>query len=203
MTGHLEPSPASPARFWAHAATFGALWGAIEATLGAFLHAVKVPFGGVALAGVGAALLVALRVVFPRRGVLVAAGAVCACVKMVAPSTLVLGPMVGILVESVLVELVCLPLGARLGTAWLAGALATSWALTQKVLVQILLFGAPMIGLYRELLSRAENWLGWPKAGGLGVAAAFVALVAFIGATLATIGLRAGREADARMRGAP
>jgi hypothetical protein len=190
------------ARFWAHATTFGALWGAIEATVGSFLHAVKIPFGGVALAASGAALLIALRVVFPVRGVLVAAGAVCACVKMVAPSTLIVGPMIGILIESLLVELACAPFGARAGSALLGGSLATLWALTQKVLVQVVLFGAPIITIYREIASRAELWLGLPKAGGWSVVIGFASIVALVGAIFALTGLRAGREALARLEAA-
>lgn len=191
------------ARFWAHATTFGALWGAIEATVGSFLHALKVPFGGTALAACGAALLLALRVLHPRRGVIVAAGAVCACVKMIAPSTLVLGPMIGILLESLLVELACLPFGARAGSALLGGALATTWSLSQKVLTQIVLFGAPVLSWYIELLARAEAWLKLPKTGGLWVVVPFVAFVAMVGAVMASVGLRAGRLAAVRKNAPP
>lgn len=188
------------ARFWAHAATFGALWGAIEATVGAFVHAVKIPFGGTMLAATGAALLLALRVVYPRRGVIVAAGAVCACVKMVAPSTLILGPMIGIFVESVLVEIACLPLGANAGSAVIGGALATTWAITQKVITQVVLFGAPVIVLYKELLTRAETWMGLPKSGGISVVVMFATVVGVLGATFASVGLRAGRVASSTLR---
>jgi hypothetical protein len=186
------------ARFWAHAATFGALWGAIEATVGAFVHAVKVPFGGTALAATGAALLLALRVVYPRPGVIVAAGAVCACVKMVAPSTLVLGPMVGIMVESCLVEIACLPLGAKSGSAIVGGACATFWALTQKVLTQVILYGAPVITLYKELLARGEAWLNLPKNAGIAAVVVFAAVVGCLGAVIALVGLRAGQVAMER-----
>lgn len=188
------------ARFWAHAATFGALWGALEATVGSFLHAVKMPFGGTMLAAAGAALLLSLRVVCPMHGVVVAAGAVCAFVKMVAPSTLVLGPMVGIMVESLLVEIACAPFGARTGSALAAGALATTWSLSQKVITQIILFGAPIVSFYVEVLSRAEAWLKLPKTGGLWVAGPFVLVVAGGGAVAALVGLRAGREALTRRK---
>ncbi len=178
-------------RFWGHAAAFGALWGALEATVGSFLHALKVPFGGTMLAATGAALLIALRVTYPRRGVLVAAGAVCAGVKLCSPATVVVGPMVGILVESVLVELACL-FGASAPAAIFGGGLATLWALSQKVLTQIVLYGAPVIDLYREVLKRAEAWIGLAPSGGVRVVAPFAALVFAIGATAALAGRRAG-----------
>jgi hypothetical protein len=185
-------------RFWGHATAFGAMWGALEATVGTFLHALKIPFGGTVLAATGAAFLVALRVVYPKRGVLLAAGAVCAGVKLLSPSTNVVGPMVGILVESLLVELACLGFGANPISATLGGALAALWALSQKVLTQIVLYGAPVVALYKELLQRAEKWLHLAPSGGVRVVAPFAALVALIGAAAALFGLRAGRAALAR-----
>jgi hypothetical protein len=187
-------------RFWGHAAAFGAMWGAVEATVGTFLHALKIPFGGTVLAATGAAFLVALRVVYPRRGVLVAAGAVCAGVKLLSPATTVVGPMMGILVESLLVEIACLGFGATPISAALAGALATLWALSQKVLTQIVLYGAPVIALYRELIQRGEKWLGLSPSGGVKVVIALASVVALLGATIALFGYRAGLVARARTR---
>lgn len=180
-------------RFWGHAAAFGAMWGALEATVGGFVHALKIPFGGTALAATGAAFLLALRAVYPRRGVLIAAALVCAGVKLLSPATAVVGPMVGILVEALLIELACLPLGANVGSAVLGGGLATLWALSQKVLTQIVLYGGPMLSLYKELLKRGEQWLGLSPHGGVLVVAPFAVLIATIGAAFALAGLRAGR----------
>lgn len=187
-------------RFWGHATAFGAMWGALEATVGTFLHALRVPFGGTMLAATGAAFLIALRVVYPRRGVVLAAGAVCAGVKLLSPSTSVVGPVVGILVESLLVELVCLGFGANPVSALLGGALATLWALSQKVLTQIVYYGAPVLSLYQELLSRAEKWLHLAPSGGIMVVLPFASLVGLIGAVMAVVGYRAGHAALARRR---
>lgn len=190
-------------RFWGHAAAFGALWGAIEATVGTFLHALRIPFGGTLLAATGAALLVALRVVYPRRGVMLAAGAVCAGVKLLSPATTVSGPMIGIMMESLLLEIACLAFGANPVSVVLGGALATLWALSQKVLTQIVLYGAPVIDLYRELLVRAEKWLHLSPSGGLRVVIPFATLVSLIGALTALAGYRAGRVVLSRKAGEP
>jgi hypothetical protein len=197
-----DESIAESERFWGHATAFGAMWGAIEATVGTFLHALKIPFGGTVLAATGAAFLIALRVVYPQRGVLVAAGAVCAGVKLLSPATTVIGPMVGIMVESLIMEIACFGFGANPVSAMVGGALATLWALSQKVLTQIVLYGAPVIALYREFLQRAEKWLHLEPSGGVRVVAPFAALVGLIGALMALGGYRAGRAALAR-RSAP
>jgi len=184
-------------QFWAYAGSFGALWGALEATLGSFLHALKVPFAGVLLASLGAALLIALRLLVPRPGILVATGAVCAAVKLSSPATDLVGPAVGILIESCLVELVTLPLGANAVSALLGGGLAASWAICQKVLKQIVLYGEPIVSLYKELLKRGSTMLGLSTDGGLRLVLLFVGLMASFGAGAAYAGLRAGRRAGA------
>lgn len=183
--------------FWSYAGSFGALWGALEATLGSFLHAMKLPFGGVLLASMGAALLVALRVLVPRPGILLATGAVCAMVKLSSPGTVLVGPAVGILTESLLVEIATLPFGANAASAPLAGALAASWAICQKVLTQILLYGAPIVALYKELLQRGSKMLGLSPEGGLKMIAVFVTAMATFGALAGLAGLRAGRRVGA------
>lgn len=193
---HSGASAAAERPFWTYAASFGALWGAVEATLGSFLHALKIPLSGVLLASIGAALLCALRTLCPRPGILLATGAICAGVKLSAPGTVLLGPAVGIMTESLLAELVMLPLGANRVSAVLAGALAAGWAVCQKVLTQIVLFGAPMLSLYKELLQRGSKLLGIAPEAGLRLVLGFVVLLVTIGSLFSLAGLRAGRRAQ-------
>lgn len=175
-------------RFWGYAATFGALWGAVEITVGSFLHAMKLPFSGVMLAAVGAALLVALRTLLPERGLVLAAGAVCAGVKLLSPAGAVVGPMAAILVESLLVEAVLLPAGATPISGASAGALASCWAIVQKLITQTLFFGMPVLGIYKGVLAQAEATLHLPASGGAWAATAFLCVVGLVGASLGVIG---------------
>lgn len=187
-------------RFWAHAATFGATWGAVEITVGSFLHALKIPFGGIVLGAVGAALLVTLRLLLPARGVCLAAGAVCAGVKLLSPAGAILGPAIAILVEASLVELACLPAGARPWSAATSGTCCALWSLTQKLVTQTVMFGMPVLGIYRGILERAERWLRLPSQGGLWAAAALVGLVALLGALIGLAGFRVGTAARLHLR---
>jgi hypothetical protein len=111
-------------RFWAYVTAFGAAWGAFEITVGAFLHALRIPFDGTFLASVSAAFLVAQRQVLPARGASLATGAVAALCKSISPGGMILGPMVAILVESALVEFALLAAPRARTTTMLAGALA-------------------------------------------------------------------------------
>jgi hypothetical protein len=181
-------------RFWAYAATFGALWGAVEITAGSFLHAIKLPFGSVGLAGLGVALVVTLRILMPVRGIVLAAGMVCACVKLLSPAGAVVGPMVGIMMESLLVELVLLPAGANYVSCAMAGTLACLWTITQKLITQTLFFGSPVIGIYKGVAKQAERFLHLPATGGVFVVVVFLCVVSLIGISFGIVGQRVGKR---------
>lgn len=191
---------ASQERFWAHAATFGATWGAVELTVGSFMHALRLPFGGIVLGALGAGLLVTLRLLFPERGVVLAAGAVCAGVKLLSPAGAIIGPATAILVEASLVEAACLPCGARRWSGAMSGALCALWSLTQNLVTQALLFGMPVLGIYLGVLDRAERWLRVPASGGHWAAAVLVAWVALLGALFGLAGHRIAIAAREHLR---
>ena len=180
-------------RFWAFAATFGALWGAAEITVGSFLHAIRLPFGSVGLAGVGVALLMSLRILVPVRGIVLSAGVVCAAVKMLSPAGVIIGPMVGIMMEALLVEIALLPFGANVVSGAFAGVLACLWTVAQKLTTQALFFGMPVAGIYQGLAQQAERLLRLPASGGLSVIVAFLLLVATFGMAFGMTGTLIGR----------
>lgn len=187
-------------RFWAHVTAFGALWGTLEITLGAFLHTLRLPFVGVLLAAASAALLVAQRRLLPRRGLSLATGVVAALCKSLSPGGIILGPMIGITTEALLVELCLLP-GRRpsLVPALLAGALCTLWATFQGLVTQYVVFGAKVVELYLAALGLAGRWLGLRPEAGWWVLALLVGIVVVVGAVGSGLGLRLGRDAAAKL----
>ena len=194
--------PSRTSAFWSTAAAFGALWGTVEITLGSFLHTLKLPFSGAILAAIGAALLVAERQVAPARGLSVATALIAALCKSLSPGGVILGPMLGISVEGLLVELALLSAPRFIGSAVLAGTLAAVWAVFQKVLVQFLFYGSTAIELYKAILKKAGEWLGHAEAGWW-IAAALVGAIAVIGAVGSVLGWRVGRDAARALETAP
>lgn len=188
-----------PDRFWPTVAAFGALWGVVEITLGSFLHTLRLPFTGVVLASTGAGLLVAQRMIMPRRGAALATGIVAALCKSLSPGGIILGPMIGISVEAMLVELALLVAPRSVGSAIAAGMLAAMWALFQKLFVQVVFYGATVLELYLALLRRAGDWLGIPPGAGWTALWVLLGVVALIGATGGLLGRRIGRLAAMRM----
>lgn len=198
----MTEGPSGRRRFWAVVTAFGALWGAVEITLGAFLHALRLPFAGVLLASISAALLVGQRQLEPRRGVSLATGVVAALCKSISPGGIILGPMVGIFTEGLLVELALLPAPRALPAALAGGALCALWSAFQGLVTQTIYYGARVIDLYLALLARAGQWLGIPPAAGWWGLLALVGVVALMGATGGWLGRRVGADSRARLEGA-
>ena len=86
-------------------AVFGALWGVAEMSLGAVLHALKLPLTGLIMSGVG--MLVALTgySFVPRRGAVLTIGVVAALLKAFSVGSVVFSPMLAIVAEAILAEL--------------------------------------------------------------------------------------------------
>jgi nucleoside-triphosphatase THEP1 len=182
-------------------AAFGALWGALEITLGSFLHAVKIPFGGTTLAIVSATLLVAQRQILPARGLSLATGVVAALCKSVSPGGVILGPMIAITVEALLVEVALLAAPKSRVSAALAGSLVVLWATFQKVISHYVYFGGGVIDLYIALLEQGARTVGLTSEAGWRVVGLLVVAVALAGALFAQLGYRVGRLALARLGG--
>jgi hypothetical protein len=139
---------------------FGAMWGAIEATLGAALHVLHVPFTGLILASAGITLALIGRLFVPRPGALVAIGVVTALLKAFSVGGLILNPMIAIVAESALAELTLLVLPARRASFVAAGAMALLWPVVHPLVLQTLLAGRGILEVYVEVAGAVRRQLG-------------------------------------------
>src|SRR5271169_5599624 len=103
----------SASDLWRKAAVLGSLWACFEITLGSFLHNAQFPLSGHILTGIGIALLVAGRRLWPEKGLLWRAGLICAAMKSISPSAFILSPMIAISIEGFLLETGVLVAGAN------------------------------------------------------------------------------------------
>lgn len=138
-------------RPWTNAALFGALWGALEATIGTAVHLGRVPFRGELMGLIGLVCLVCLRRLQPRTGVVLVAGLTAIFLKVFTLGGLYPGPVVGIATQAVAVELGFLvargPVAAAIGgiialgtnpvqrviTAWIVGGSEAALAALRAV----------------------------------------------------------------------
>jgi len=184
---------------WLRAAVLGSLWASIEIIAGSFLHNLRVPLAGSVLAAGGVALLTGGHQVWPQRGLLWRAGLICALMKSISPTAVVIGPMVGIFAESLLLEAATRLLGrGALGYA-AGGAAAVSWSLFQKIASSIITFGLNIVTLYVKLCEFAARSLHVTFLGPFEVLAALFAIDLLLGTAAALAAMRVGR----RLAGAP
>jgi len=173
----------------------GSLWAASEILLGSFLKNAHIPFAGLLLTGIGIAILVAGHRLWPERGLLWRAGLICAAMKSVSPSAVLLSPMVAIFAEGLLAEAAVRLLGGNLAGYLLAGGLAMSWGLIHKIGKLYLFYGPDSLALYVKGLEKLRACLGQP--GGLWAPLLAVLAAYFLaGFAAALLGLRAAADGE-------
>lgn len=146
---------------WSRAAALGSLWAAFEIVVGSFLHNLRVPFAGTIMATASVLLLAAAAQVWEVKGLLWRAGLVCALMKSVSPSAVLLGPMIGIFAEGVILQIAL----SLLGRGWLGcmvgGAFAVSYTLLHKIVALTFTYGIDLVRVFTGIVRFASKVTGW------------------------------------------
>ncbi|MCL6475013.1 MAG: nucleoside-triphosphatase [Firmicutes bacterium] len=179
---------------WNRAAALGSLWAAFEIVVGSFLHNLRVPFAGTVMATASVFLITAAAQVWTDKGLIWRTALVCALMKSVSPSAVLLSPMIGIFVEGVILQ-VSLRL---LGRGWLGcaagGALAVSYTLLQKLVSLTIIYGIDLMRVFTELVQFASQRTGWQGLQPGGVLLVLVSLQSVLGITAGLTGWYVGRR---------
>lgn len=164
-------------------AVFGALWGLVEVSLGSVLKTLNIPLSGVVLSAVGLMIALVGRAFVPKRGSTLFIGVIAMLLKLFSLGGVILGPMVGIITEAVVAEIV-LTLGGK-PRRWifvLAGALGVAWVLLQPFVTGPLLFGRTVFTVWLDLIDRGNQLLGLSSSAAIWIVAAMLAIHLVIGA---------------------
>ncbi len=146
-----------------YAVVFGTLWGTVEMTAGGLLHALHVPFSGIMLAAIGAAILSCQRALCPVRGITLTTGCLAAGIKIFYMGGVYLNPLLAVLMEALLAESVFCLFGASFFAAGLAGFLMGLWSFAQGLLTLMLLYGMHWIEASASALSgQVPSWPSSP-----------------------------------------
>lgn len=132
--------------------------------LGSFLHNLRVPLRGHVMTALSAMLLSAAHRRRPLPGAFWRAGLVCAALKSVSPSAVLLGPMAAIAAEGFLMEAGAALLPGRAGLA-LGGGLAMAWIPVHLAGRALLLYGWDAARLFEAAWGRAALPLGLAGLG--------------------------------------
>jgi len=120
----MKNTPSKPLNtVWVQAAVAGGLWASVEIILGSFLHNLRIPLSGSILTGFSVIILIAFYHIWPRKGMIWRAGLICALMKSISPSAIIIGPMIGIFTVALIMDLIIRIGGNHLSSYLLAGAL--------------------------------------------------------------------------------
>lgn len=190
------------ARAWTAAALFGGLWGAAELSLGALLSAARVPLGGMVMASVGVVCIVTARRMHPAAGQSLAMGVAVSFLKVFAVGGMLLGPLVGILVEAAVLELAFTVLGRRSAAAVAGAAGALAWAPSWALLWGALLAGPEAVQAFDRGMRMVAGSFGWRGATSGALVASLVGAAALLGALVGALAWRLAGRVVTRVRGA-
>jgi hypothetical protein len=181
---------------------FGTLWGAVEMTLGALIHALNLPLGGALLATGGLTIALVGRLFVPRRGSTLTIGVIAMILKLFSIGNVVIGPMIGILTEALVAELVLSLFGRprRIGFV-LAGALGVVWTLGQPFVTGFLIWGRDMFVIWLDLIDQGGRLLGLGSDAALGIIAILAVVHLLLGALAGLLAWGAGEPLRARLAG--
>jgi hypothetical protein len=156
--------PNTISALWLKAAVAGGLWASVEIIAGSFLHNIRVPFAGGVLASFGMMLMIAFYRMWPERGLIWRAGVVCALMKSISPSAVILGPMMGILSEAILLDLSLRLLGRSFPAVVFAGGISVLAAFGQKIFNILVIYGFSLVRIYLNLFDFAARQMGYTHA---------------------------------------
>ncbi len=142
-------------------AVFGTLWGVVEISLGSVLHAINIPMTGLVLAAVGLMIALIGRFFVPKRGSTIFVGVIATILKLFSIGAIIVGPMIGILAEALIAELVLSIFGSPTRASFvLAGVSGVLWTMAQPFVTGLLLFGRDLLSIWIEMIESGGKLFG-------------------------------------------
>lgn len=140
----------------AYIIVFGAVWGGLEMSLGALLHALQIPMRGMFLATVGAFMLCSAQLWIGGRWTCLSVGGITAFLKLFSIGGLVLSPAVAILTESLIASLVFWGLKRTLPGCIIAGMAVVSFTIVHKAFSMIIVYNSEFSDILETYLKQGS-----------------------------------------------
>ncbi len=179
---------------WIKASIIGTIWAAAEIVLGSFLHNLRVPFSGNMLTAIALVILISVSYKWREHGLYWRAGLICALMKSMSPSAIIFGPMIAIIMESLLLEASVRLLGRTFVGFIVGSMLAMSWNLFQKIFNMIIFYGGNLVDIYSNITAYASKQLNLQFDAFWAPLVLLLSLYALFGAVTAVAGIITGRR---------
>jgi ABC-type thiamin/hydroxymethylpyrimidine transport system permease subunit len=140
---------------------FGALWGGVEISLGSLFHTLNLPMTGMLLSAIGLMVVLVGRYYVPRVGSTFFLGVIAALLKMLSLGGIVIWPMIAILMEALVAEIILTLFGKPSRVSFLVGgSLGVLYTLVHPFFSQGLLAGQGMVFVWELLVERGLQIFG-------------------------------------------
>ncbi len=192
MTTFIPYKPLSEK--WLKASVIGSLWAVVEIVLGSLLHNLKIPFAGSILSFFTVYLIIAFFQLWKLDGVIWRAGLICALMKSLAPSSIILGPMLGIFSEALILEIIIRSFGKNIFAYGIGGALTVFSALIHKTISLLILYGWDFVTILKNIYLYAANQLKITKLEPVSILIIVAAIYLTIGCLAGILGYISGQQ---------
>jgi len=180
---------------WLKAAVAGGLWASFEIIVGSLLHNLHIPFSGTILATFSIILMISFLQVWNETGLIWRAGLICGLMKSLSPSAVILGPMTGIMMEALFMDLIIYLIGRNMIGYILAGIAALLSTILHKLASLFILYGNDLVNIYVNLFRFLQKQLGLEEGNPKDLILGIIALYILVGAAAALAGNYLGRRA--------
>lgn len=185
----------SPQRkIWLKAAVIGSLWATLEIVIGSFLHNIHMPFAGTTLGFLSLSLLIGFHQKWQDKGLILRAAIIAALMRSLSPSAIIIGPMVGILLEGIFLDGALRVFGKN-KLAYFLGAFATlSSNLLQKVVSILIFYGFDIVVVLKNMYHYALKQLHFPSLKPITLLIVLLIFYGLIAAIATILGVYAGKR---------
>jgi hypothetical protein len=180
---------------WLKAAVTGGLWASFEIIVGSLLHNLHLPFSGTLLATFSVILMISFIQIWNENGLIWRAGLICGLMKSLSPSAVILGPMTGIMMEALFMDLLIFLLGRNVFGYMMAGVAALLSAILHKLASLFILYGNDLLTIYLNLFRFLKKQLGLQEAEPVDLILTIVSIYVVVGALAALTGFLIGQRA--------
>lgn len=136
---------------WFKAAVLGSIWASFEIVFGSFLHNIRFPMSGTILTILAVIIIITFSKIWTENGIVIRAGIIAALMKSISPSAVLIGPMTGIFMEALLIELSFFVLGKNWLGYIFGGILALYSVMIHKIITLLILYGGDIVKISENL----------------------------------------------------
>lgn len=140
-------------------AIFGALWGLVEITLGVVIKGIRLPMGGALLVAICSIIFLTGRFFIRRRGSILMMGGIAAILKIFSVGTVIAGPFIAILIESLIAEALISILGIHRFSYVMTASALSVYTILHPFISQGIIFGENIYKIYLETFQKITQLL--------------------------------------------